>query len=369
MNLKQIRNKITTEAHDALLNSEHHGLLCMAMRSGKTKITIDYINKYRDLFKSILWVTPEVKLRDIDIPAEFSKWNKKTLFKRVTTICYSSLSKVEKHYDLVILDEYQNITELNTSNFLKNKLTYNYIIGLSGTHPKGQTEQDILNKLQLKKVYNLSVDDASKLGIISPYTVHVVYFELESKKPTILVKRTGKYITERRRYDTFNYILNSKLKRGEDASSLFNVRMHLLYGLESRKKALKLVLQSQKNKRGVVFTPFKKITEEICKYYYHSDSGDEHYNLFQQENINQLGLVRKGGVGHTYQNLDFGIIAQATSDKKGLTSQQWSRTLLPRPNFSADIFILCARDTQDEKWVDSAVKDYDNIIYTDIRNF
>jgi len=367
--MNDIRKKIAQKAHDALEARQHHGLLCMAMRSGKTKVTIDYIHKHQDKIKSVLWVTPETKLRDIDIPAEFEKWKRKTLFKRVTTVCYSSLNKVKGHYDLIVLDEYQSITENNVTTIMNGSLSYNSIIGLSGTHPKGKTENAILADLGLKIVYELTIDEASELGIISPYTVHVVFFELESSKPTILVKRTGKYITERRRYDQFNYIIYNKMASGEDASSLFHVRMQLLYGLESRQKALKKVLDSQKNKRGVIFTPFKKTTEKLCKYYFHSTSGDEHYNLFQEGKVDQLGLVKKGGVGHTYQDLDFAIISQATSDKKGLTSQQWSRVLLPRENYKADIFILCARDTQDEQWVQSAVEKYDNIIYSDIRNF
>ena len=99
-----------------------HGLLLLSPRVGKTKIGIDIIKKIKP--KSILWVTPSVKLRDVDIPKEFIEWKAKTYLKKTMITCYASLSKIEGEVDLVILDEYQYVSENNTWKILNGDLKY-----------------------------------------------------------------------------------------------------------------------------------------------------------------------------------------------------------------------------------------------------
>ena len=80
-----------------------HGLLNLAPRVGKTKIGIDVIKKEKS--KKILWVTPNTKLRDEDIPAEFKQWKATSYLKKTDIICYASLASHKGKYDKVILDD------------------------------------------------------------------------------------------------------------------------------------------------------------------------------------------------------------------------------------------------------------------------
>ena len=89
-----------------------HGLLQLAPRVGKTKLGIDIIKREKP--KSVLWVTPNTKLRDEDIPAEFKQWKALRYLSKTDIICYASLSNHTGNYDKVILDE--NLSSLNSSN-------------------------------------------------------------------------------------------------------------------------------------------------------------------------------------------------------------------------------------------------------------
>ncbi len=132
--------------------------------------------------------------------------------------------------------------------------------------------------------------------------------------------------------------------------------MHLLYNSIIRQQKIKdLLLSTCFDKRGLIFHPNKK-SAETYQYYFHSTSKSKHFEDFQQNLIKQLHLVNKGGVGYTYRDLDFCIISQANSDKTGLNTQKWGRTLLPRPGYVSDIYMLCCMDTVDEKWVKSSLE-------------
>lgn len=79
------------------------GTYLIAPRVGKTRILIEIIKKFK--YKKILWVTPNTKLRDEDIPNEFIKWKAKTYLSKTNIVCYSSLKKQSGEYDLIVLDK------------------------------------------------------------------------------------------------------------------------------------------------------------------------------------------------------------------------------------------------------------------------
>lgn len=111
-----------------------HGLLLLSPRLGKTNLGIKLI--VRDNPKKVLWITPNTKLRDEDIPNEFKKWGQEDYLNNTDIVCYASLRNQEGNYDLIILDEYQDISINNSINLFNGKIKYRNIIGLSGTHPE-----------------------------------------------------------------------------------------------------------------------------------------------------------------------------------------------------------------------------------------
>lgn len=355
-----MRVKIQEEAVDRIEKYNGHCLLNLAPRVGKTKIAIDYLKKHPE-YKKILWVAPSVEIRDSDVPAEFAKWKSKSILRRVKLIHWASLNNEDcSEYDFIILDEYHLITT-NNSRTLTGK-----ILGLSGTHPVEKEKLDILQKLKLKICYTLSIDDAVKFGIIAPYEINIITYDLDdyNKNVTAGSKNNPFLTTEFAQYTYLTNRINKLVFSGYPVPAfLYMQRQRVLHTYESRVNLAKEIL-SRLEGRTLIFTYQISQAEELCKHTYHSKTTDDNYKKFQNEEIDRLSLVNMASVGTTFHNMDNCIIVGTNSKAKNF-EQKFCRILIPRSDYKAKIFIICANDTQDNKWVETAISNLseENINY------
>lgn len=332
-----------------------HGLLNLAPRVGKTKIAIDIIKKEKP--ERILWVTPSTKLRDIDIPEEFKTWKALNYLKRTDIICYASLAEHEGNYRTIILDEYQDITENNVEPLLNGKITYSNIIGLSGTHPKHKEKQEIYDKLDLKILISISIDEAVELGLIAPYKITVIECRLDPRTKNVAggSKKKPFMTTEEKHYTYLTRIINAKRFSNQEVPKFFYLnRMRFIYDLKSKNEFARKFMNKLEG-RTVVFTGGIAQAEALCQYTYHSKTDDTHLNMFHNGEIDELAMVNSGGVGHTFRNVDNFIIVQVNSDLKGDATQKISRSLVLQEDYVANIYILCVINTVDEQWKDKVI--------------
>lgn len=351
--------------------SGQSGIYHVAPRFGKTKLAIDIIKKIKP--KSILWVTPSVKLRDVDIPAEFVKWRGKAYLPKTTIITYHSLHTIVGKYDLVILDEIQDLTENNSENLVKGKLKADSILGLTGTMPKHQEKLDIFKKLQLDIIADISIDEAVANDYISDYTINVVECNLDYSKKNIEAGNKKKRFktTEGAQYDYLTkavaralYTTNEKLKQ----FAILN-RMRAVYNSPTKQEvATKLI--KELDGRKLIFAGSIKQAESLCKNRYHSKTDDKHLQKFLKHQIDQLACVNAGGTGFTYTNVDHFIIVQANSNKKGEVTQKISRALLKQKDYHGTIWIICLLNTKDEDWVKKALENFADhkVNYINVKN-
>lgn len=336
-----------------------HGLLNLAPRVGKTKITIDIIKKEKP--KSILWVTPNTKLRDIDIPAEFKLWKALTYFKKTDIICYASLASHVGKYDLIILDEYQDLTEGNAEPILKGKITYKNIIGLSGTHPEHREKLDLYEKLKLKILINMSVDEAVEQNLIAPYQIKVIRCELDFREKYIKGGSKDKpfFQTELSRYNYLTKTISTKISQGSIVPQMLYLnRMRFIYTLKSKNEFAKKLI-SKLPGRTLVFTGGIPQAESLSSHTYHSKKKDtKDLEDFLSGKINLLVCVNAGGVGFTYKDVDNFVIVQVNSDKKGDTTQKITRSLVLQKDYEAKIYIICVANTVDEDWVEKVLENF-----------
>lgn len=343
-------------AQEEIINSlpiPCHGLLKLAPRVGKTKICLTLLGKQSP--KSILWVTPSTELRDKDIPEQYETWGYKDLLAISTIVCYKSLHNVKGHYDVVILDEYQDVTENNTSGFFNGNITYGNIIGLSGTHPRDFDKGVILNNLGLTILADISIEDAIEKSLIADYTINVLFCETNNTDKNIEAGNKVKTWMQTER-QTYTYLSNNITR------PFFPIkRMRFIYNSPTKEAVAVKLLETLKGGRNLVFCSSIDQAERLGNgNTYHSKTNDIQLHKFINKEINELYCVNAGSVGFTYEGIDNLVIIQTNSDNKGDTSQKMSRTLLHQNNYKGNIWFICLEDTKDKEWLHSALKYFDD---------
>lgn len=394
----KIKDAVQQEAAEALRLVNNWGAVNAATGVGKSKIAIDKIIK---LLKykpdaEILIVVPTQRLRDTGWKEEFYKWNWNGTTSIITSDvwgtnirveCYASLHNIKScHFDYIILDEGHNITEENSVVFRTNKI--DNCLWLSATYPD-KDKMVMLQKLNIKTIYSISITEATSLGIIAPYEITVVTLPLDDKDRYIDAgtKDNPFKSTELERYMYFCNNLH-RLYMG------YIMRMQFIQRLRSKVKATNYILSLiPQSYRTVIFcgskehanltaanryyskpTPPKKIkgnatptkmlkySEDLLKYtndiviYENSVKGK--LDLFIEGSINRISCVEALNEGHNLPNVDIGLIEQLNSKQLDFI-QRVGRILRYRPGHTGKIIVICSSETEDFNWVRKSLKEFD----------
>lgn len=341
------------------LESPVHGLLLLAPRVGKTRLALEIIKKEKP--KNILWITPNTKLRDIDIPKEFIIWKAKRFLSKTKIICYASLAKEKGSYELIILDEFQDLTLANALPLIRKDLKFERIIGLSGTYPKHNIKSVLYRALNLKIIHKMDIDEAVDKKLISDYKIILLECMLDAKTKNLKAGSKDKpfYTTEQAQYKFMTDKITAAFEAGlTPAKYLYLNRMRFIYNLPSKNAEAKKLLNELPG-RTLIFTGGIELANQICEYTYHSKTDTKDLQKFLSGEINKLACVNAGGVGFTYKNVQNFIIVQMNSNKKGDVTQKIARSLLLQKNYEAKIFILYVANTVDEEWKNKALEEFD----------
>lgn len=364
--INEVKAKVQKEALDAL-HLNNGGLVAIATGGGKSKIAIDYsldLKRNKDDLKIIL-VVPTRTLRDTDWKDEFYKWNASHLWENsVRKECYAYISKIKnEHFDLVILDEVQHITELNHEFFINN--TIDKIVSLSATPPKEKIKRELLFSLGVRVVYEISLDEAVELGLVAPY--NLVLIETQLNRTSEYIETGGKkrkwMTTENRQYEYLSNSISRAKYMGINANIMkfkYLHRMRFIYNLRSKEVIAKHVLETiiPKEERTLIFAGSIAAAEALCDKRYHSKSTDEDLNAFRNEEINRLSAVQALNEGVNIANVDNAFIVQLNSKERNLI-QRMGRILRHREGHKGTIYIMYVKNTVDEKWLESAMENID----------
>lgn len=355
---KAEKSRIQKEIIDCLPDKPH-GRLLIAPRVGKTKVAIDIIRRENPL--SILWVTPSAELADKEIPAEFETWKAKKFVKRLTTVTWMSLNKIKGEFDLIILDEEQFLTDNNSSGLRDGSLKYGHIISMTGTATKHVEKRELYAALNLETIYKMDINEAVDMGILSNYKVKVLQILLNDKDKTIAAGNKAKpfMTTEKAQYEYIDRMAKQAMyqKRADSKFQIIN-RMRAIKNSPSKHNAVQWLMDNLEG-RKLFFCSSIKQADEVSDHQYHSKTDNQDLKKFMSGEINEICMVNAGGTGFTYKAIDNLVLAQSDSDKNGLTSQKICRTLLEQKDYEATIWLLCLVGTQDEKWVESALENFD----------
>jgi superfamily II DNA or RNA helicase len=367
--MKKTKDQVQKEAVSAIEANNGKGIVVMATGAGKSKVVIDYALKHYDNpYAKILLVVPTEKLRDVNWKNEFEKWGAGHIYERVERSCYVSIHKIEdRKYDLVIMDEVHNITENNSSFFYQNEVTD--VVGLTATLPENYIKRDILNDLNLRPIYIVTVDDAVEWGLISPYRVTIIETRLNGVLRNVPAGNKNKPFMQTEQ-EAYSYVTKSiEMLKNNDFRSpsddkrmqmLIFKRMRLIYNLETKKKIAQFLLDRviPRDERTLIFCGSIEQAKKLNPYSFHSKSKDsKDFDAFVSKEISRLSCVQSLNEGHNLPDVDNALIVQLNSKELNLV-QRVGRIVRYRHGHIANIFIICVRGTVDEDWTRKATTNF-----------
>ena len=341
------------------------GSLIAGTGIGKTKCAIDLLKKLKKFLSrspKVLWVTPTVKLRDYDTPAEFKKWEYSQ--KDVSFICYKSLTKLkEQQYDIAVFDEAHHITETNLQVIFNNQI--DRIIALTATYPEDEVKAEILSAIAPVQ-FSYSLEEGISDQIVKKVNIHFCSVPLNDKKTLeVKTKKHHFFVSEKKKYeflckqvDKFKYLyFNDQTPQKEKLwMSKIGIRSNFLYSLQSKVDYTKKLLQTfPENERILIFGKRIETIKKLGVPTYHSKSDATDLNKFINKECSKLAVVDSLNEGANIPDLSTCIIMNLDSRKKNLV-QRIGRAVRRSGTDEANIYILVSQGTQDEVWFANAIK-------------
>ena len=373
-----VRGIVQEEAKQAVIKN-NGGMIAMATGAGKSRVAVELAKHYCTLYvDELALLVPTEKLRDENWLEEFQKWEAPMLWTDTHRLCYASASKVtNQFFELAILDEGHNITELSSEFFINNNVKRTVL--LTATPPSDPVKKEILKSLGINLVYELTLDQAVRLGFVAPYKITVVSVALDNTTKNIPggTKLKPFMTTESAAYayhcKAIQQAMFDKTPSGRKRHQFAILRrMQFIYKIPSKTEVIKFLLEKviPQDDRSLIFCGSIEQAEAVCPNRYHSKSGDKAYNAFKSEEINRLSCVKAINEGHNFPGVDSGIVGQLNSKEKDLV-QRIGRLIRYRPGHEAHLYIVVSESTQDEKWLENAVENLDQskIEYVRFINF
>jgi superfamily II DNA or RNA helicase len=362
------KDDIQKEALETILKYDKAGVE-ISMGVGKTLLGLMHMDTIsKELYEpKFLIVAPKVSIFD-SWKSDAEKHGYEHLIDKMTFTTYLSLEKHEYKYDVIYLDECHSL-KYSHSYFLKiaNQLGA-VIIGLTGTYPKiKNSEKGKMCQEFCPKVYEYRTDEAVDDNILNDYRIYVHLVDLDREK-NMLVEKGGKkwYSSE---YSDYSY-WSSRLMGASSAKDLQILRVMRMKSMMNFKSKEKKVLQliNDITDKTILFANTQDQADRLCKHSYHSNNSESKNNLemFKNDEIQLLSAVEQLSEGVNIPGLKSGIIMHAYSNNRK-ASQKLGRMLRLNPDDTAEVHILCYRDTVDQDWVKNALShlNQEKIIWLD----
>lgn len=316
------------------------GYLNLAMRAGKTRITIEYLKRVWGNDAQILVLYPDNKLLQT-WKDELVKWNFNP--PNIKFSNFSSLKKCnDQDWDVIICDEFHSLSP-NEEKLLK---------GLSGSmwlFLSGTITQETKDKWpEFEEIAQFSTLDGIKEGILADYQISVHLVNLDTKVAT--PNKAGTLKTEKQKYDAFSWVIKKIQREGGSTMHLALARNRLSLSSLGKLNHLKKMLETMKDKRVLIFTGLADVADSIGIPSYHSKSENNlNFLAFQNKHINHLALAAMGKVGVTYPDLDSVILLNFTYNKED-SSQILNRAIkLDYQGKIADLHVICLNEDPEIK--------------------
>lgn len=393
------REQITNECL-AAIDSSKCLLALLSTGVGKTKITIDCINKIcdkvysREQESTDVLIVVDKKVHIDNWKAEFKKWGGiKT--DNVIFCCYASLHKYKNScWDIVVLDECHHTESESRLNSLKTiNVAYN-IIGLSAT-----VSREL--KAWFKRQYRTSIvscttQDAIESDILPDPTIYLMPLVLDNKqvsewyeinkkdysdpvyaeyKDLWVLKKSRKHAfihcTKRQYLNELNGMVEFYKKKAMGGNEIMkNMWLRacgdrLAYLANAKNSQVQAILSKLKYYRTITFCTSIAQSELLGKNCIHSKnkSAQETLKAFNDSKIKHITACHMLNEGVNLTNCKYGIFANINASET-IQIQRVGRALRHK---NPILIIPFFRETREEeivrKWMENYNKDLIKVIY------
>jgi RNA polymerase primary sigma factor len=388
--MNENRVKVQNAAIEAWTNNPRSTLnLCTGL--GKTKIAIDIIEIVRTKLASegnntpkVLIIVPTETIRDEVFPGEFVKFGRKDLLKFCEISCIQTVYKyVDQVYDLVICDEIHNYLYEDGEEYYEyfkffenNK--FRYILGLSASIDVKRLKS--LNRIA-PIVFKFSIDQAVAAGIVAPFEILNVKISLTPTELEEFRKVQSKYTYyERLLGGSFSAYENSIKFLGEGYTAdqrqaaiifraLMKKRKTILDNATNKISCARKILEYFSESNGILFSESIDMAERLVEnnekaVVYHSKmKKTEKKKAIDRLNdgrtrIQWVSAVKALNEGLSIDSIMFAIIVAGNSKVKDMI-QRIGRSCRFVVGKKAYVFRLFVEGTQEEKWVRSSQREFD----------
>jgi len=350
------REQVQKEASQAIIDNRFIGTIEVSPRVGKTKIAIDALNTVEKTIR-VLVTAPRKEIFD-SWKAEAIKWNLRDNI-HIDYLWSNSLKKNTKTYDLIIADEVHayNLKVLTLLTREQRKGTR--VLALTGTLD-GDTQYLLESSLKLNVLYNYSVKQAIEDNIVADYEIICVGVTLDNTEKYVVGGSKEKPFLQTE-YDAYTYYHTQyeaakARQRWSSLQFLMSRRLDVIYNSRTKIKATQEIVDSQE--RCIVFTGRQDVADAIGEESFHSKSDKDVIEKFKNSEVNKLGVVSMISMGVTLPNLKIAIFNQLKSGEN-LAIQQAMRAMNMEGGKKATIYVVYLKDTQDEIWMRSALKGFE----------
>lgn len=311
-------------------------VLALSPRSGKTFLTLTALKKLKGT--TLVSVPSEFMIEKVWF-AEMLKWK---FTGPIDFTCHASLHK-QPQYDNLVLDECHScISEIRIEGIKQIKAER--IIGLSGSLSK-KSREILKERLGLEVKLEHSVDKAVENNIISDYEIYIHQVPMS--------------LEEINKYNNLTSRVNYFKTNGVGKQSFFAnlARARFLYATKTKINYAKKLIDNFD--RCICFTQLITVANDICKYSFSSKSKENTLQLFQEEKINQLGLVKLANEGQTFINLDTAVVVGVNSSEVSMIQRILRTMNLDKESKLANIHIIVSKDTvESDKWLLNALQSF-----------
>ena len=337
-----------------LIKKKFRGIHLISIRFGKCRLYLTTLQELAKPGDEILILYPNTDIR--------KSWEdecaKLDYFPNITYSTYISVDKVmNKKWNWIICDEAQLIGEENQlpkiGELVKNNK--NSIL-CSGTY-SAETLIALEAATDLKLNIEYSTEQAIEDGIVNNFNVYVHTYNLNNTTKRWFGKIKKWESTEAKECGRLGRAIMNSMGEAKKFAALN--RMRFINSCASLGENVNKWIMENKHERFILFTGDENTGKMYNLPMYNSKSKDDSVlKQFQNEEINQLCLINKGGAGITYPNLSTILITAINSNGEAL-EQRIGRSLLMDTD-EANIHIFVSSEPFQQKWLMSSLASISN---------